>query len=215
VALHRPEAADWTRVADEVLVEDGRMARLVEELLLLARSDEGHLTSASEACDLLAVARAVVAADDWGAGPPAVGVGGTPVWVPVPSVYLERIVANLVDNARRFALSRVDLLVARPGDRAVLDVCDDGPGVPAAQRGHIFERFVRLDEARDRDHGGFGLGLSIVAGLCQAYGGTIEVTDADPGAIFSVEFPVAPQPSGLAPAATAARPPADLEPARR
>jgi signal transduction histidine kinase len=215
VALHRPEAADWTRVADEVLVEDGRMARLVEELLLLARSDEGHLVPASEACDLLAVARAVVAAGDLGGGPPAVGIGGTAVWVPLPGVYLERIVANLVDNARRFAVSRVDVLVARRGDRAILEVCDDGPGVPAAQRGHIFERFVRLDEARDREHGGFGLGLAIVAGLCQAYGGTIEVTDADPGATFSVEFPVARQPSGPAPTSTSPPPPAELERAHR
>ena len=48
-------------------------------------------------------------------------------------------------------------------------------------RGRIFERFVRLDEARDREHGGFGLGLAIVADLCHAYGGTIEVGDAGPG----------------------------------
>src|SRR5207248_2828748 len=104
--------------------------------------------------------------------------------------YLERIIANLVDNARRFAASHVDVLVDHHDRMAILEVRDDGPGVPEAARGRVFERFVRLDEARDREHGGFGLGLAIVADLCQAYGGNIEVADANPGAAFTVSFPL-------------------------
>jgi signal transduction histidine kinase len=200
VALHRPESANWPHVAGEVLTEDSRMGHLVEDLLLLARSDEGRLVAASERPDLLAVARQVVsinsAVELSGQSPPVV-VRGTSAPVAVPAAYLERIVANLVDNARRFAAARVEVVVQRRDDTAVLQVRDDGPGVPEAARNRIFERFVRLDEARDREHGGFGLGLAIVADLCHAYGGTIEVADGNPGAVFSVTFPLASTPPPL------------------
>jgi signal transduction histidine kinase len=199
VALHRPESADWPRVAGEVLTEDGRMAHLVEDLLLLARSDEGRLVPVSDGRDLLAVARQVVAGD-YTVEPPVVTVSGTPARVLVPGAYLERVIANLVDNARRFAASSVEVFVESNDRFATLRVRDDGPGVPDAARCRIFERFVRLDEARDRDHGGFGLGLAIVADLCRAYGGTIEVSDANPGAVFSVRFPLA-QPVSIRPSA--------------
>jgi signal transduction histidine kinase len=214
VAVHRPEAADWPRVADEVLVEDARMAQLVEELLLLARYDEGRLAPVTGTCDLLEVAQEV-AATTAASGPPAVTVGGTPAVVSVPVGYVERIVANLVDNGRRFATSRVDVVVGATTKTATLEVRDDGPGVPPEERDHIFERFVRLDEARAREHGGFGLGLAIVADLCHAYGGTIEVRDGQPGAIFTVQFPIA---KGTRPQALRSSPETArdrLEPARR
>jgi signal transduction histidine kinase len=191
VALHHPDVADWTKVAGEVLVEDSRMGHLVEQLLMLARSDEGRLLPAAGAANLSEVAQSVVRSLPPGPGSVTVTVSGPSVDVPVPAVYLERIVTNLVDNARRYARSKVEVTIARQRHVAVLTVHDDGPGIPAEERGRIFERFVRLDEARDREHGGFGLGLAIVADLCRAYGGTIEVTDAEPGASFAVEFPVA------------------------
>ena len=190
VALHRPKAADWPRVADEVLVEDARMTRLVEELLLLARSDDGRLAPVEQPCDLLAVAREVVAAAAY-TEPPVLTVAGTPALVLVPVGYVERVIGNLVDNARRFAASRVDVVIRGTARTATIEVRDDGPGVPAAERERIFERFVRLDEARDREHGGFGLGLAIVADLCHAYHGSIEVDDGGPGAVFRVRFPAA------------------------
>jgi signal transduction histidine kinase len=213
VALHRPDAADWPRVAGEVLVQDNRMAKLVEELLLLARSDEGRLVGADSPSDVLAVAQSVVATSDYGASSPAVTVTGTPALVLVPAAYLERVIANLVENAGQFAASKVEVLVRSEGEIMTLEVRDDGPGVPASQRDHIFERFVRLDEARDREHGGFGLGLAIVADLCHGYGGTIEVGDNDPGSVFVVRFPVAKGAATRRPtAATAA---GRLEPAGR
>jgi signal transduction histidine kinase len=204
VALHRPDSADWRRVAGEVLTEDSRMGSLVEELLLLARSDEGHLLTASEAHDLLAVARHVVYSGEY-VGSPQVAVNGRSAHVRVPGAYLERIIANLVDNARRFASGHVEVLVDHRDRMAILEVRDDGPGVPDSARGRIFERFVRLDEARDREHGGFGLGLAIVADLCHAYGGTIEVADAEPGAIFIVRFPLAKPSPSQRPALASAR----------
>jgi signal transduction histidine kinase len=216
VALHRPNAADWPRVADEVLVEDARMTRLVEELLLLARSDEGRLAPVEQPCDLLAVAREVVAAAAY-TEPPLVTVAGSPALVLVPEGYVERVIGNLVDNARRFAATRVDVVIRATAKTATIEVRDDGPGVPAGERERIFERFYRLDEARDREHGGFGLGLAIVADLCHAYDGTIEVGDGGPGAVFSVRFPAQKAPARPAsPQAGPGRLPVhnQLEPAR-
>jgi signal transduction histidine kinase len=129
-------------------------------------------------------------------------------------VYVERMVANLVDNARRFAESRVSVTVASEDGFAELRVADDGPGVPEADRQRIFERFVRLDEARDRGEGGFGLGLAIVADLSRFYGGSIEAVAGRSGigAEFVLRLPLAgpgrdrlapepgrPRPAGVAP----------------
>ena len=189
VAMHHPERADWDSVAREVLAQNDRMGHLVQELLLLARSDEGGLQPTTEVADLGSVAESVVGAFD-GERPPVL-VDATGALVAVPVVYLERIVANLVDNARRYAVDHVEVSVSRHGRTATLRVADDGPGIPEEERGRIFERFVRLDEARDRGDGGFGLGLAIVADLCRAYGGTVEISDAGPGAVFTIRFPVA------------------------
>lgn len=190
VALHRPEHADWATVAQDVLTQNARMDRLVDELLLLARSDEGGLAPAPGATDLAQVAETVVI--PYQSGVPDVTLRATPAPVAVPGAYVERIVANLVDNARRFARSVVEVTVGQDAEFSVLTVRDDGPGVPEADRRRIFERFVRLDEARDRGEGGFGLGLAIVSDLCRVYGGTVEVGDAQPGAVFTLRFPSAP-----------------------
>jgi signal transduction histidine kinase len=186
------------------------MANLVDELLLLARSDEGQLAPATSPADVLAVARTVAASICCHTGSPEVTVSGTSALVLVPPAYLERMISNLVENARRFAVSRVEVRVGASRGTVTLEVRDDGPGVPLADRGRIFERFVRLDEARDREHGGFGLGLAIVADLCHAYGGTIEVGDAHPGSLFSIRLPLA-RDAGRRPPSSAATPDA-LEP---
>ena len=73
----------------------------------------------------------------------------------------------------------------------MLDVADDGPGVPPDQRARVFERFVRLDDARARADGGAGLGLAIVAEVVAAHGGTVDVVDSPlGGALFRVRLPV-------------------------
>jgi signal transduction histidine kinase len=188
VALHHPQQADWNGVARDVLAQNQRMANLVEALLLLARSDEGSLVPAIEATDLAEVAESVVSEcrDD----KPEITLDLQSAFVKVPLVYLERVVSNLVENAGRFARSRVDIRVRTQGRWGMLQVKDDGPGVRESDRTRIFERFVRLDEARDRDEGGFGLGLAIVADLCRFYGGSIEVLSAKPGACFVLRFPL-------------------------
>ena len=188
VALHRPEHAEWASVAEEVLSQNARMDRLVEELLLLARSDEGGLQPAAMATDLADVAEAVVAAHHAPAPRAVLRADRAPV--AVPAAYLERMIANLVDNARRFAASTVEVSVWHDAGWSYASVRDDGPGVPMSERRRIFERFVRLDEARDRGEGGFGLGLAIVSDLCRFYGGTVDVADSHPGAVFTLRFPL-------------------------
>jgi signal transduction histidine kinase len=195
VALHHPDRTEWSQVASEVLAQDERMGQLVESLLMLARSDEGRLASIdpnAEPTDLAAVAEQVIAEASGRCDGVALVADTQPTAVQVPPVYLERVIGNLIDNACRYASSRVEVKVSSDAGSAVLTVSDDGPGVPVADRGRIFERFVRLDEARDRVHGGFGLGLAIVADLCRAFGGTIEISDATGGgAVFTMWMPLA------------------------
>lgn len=102
---------------------------------------------------------------------------------------LARVLGNLLDNAQRHAEHRVSVSVRRDGSWAVLEVSDDGTGVPAAERERIFERFVRLDDARSRDDGGAGLGLAIARDVAVRHGGTLTVAD---GAVFRVRLPAAP-----------------------
>ena len=215
VALHRPEAADWPRVAGEVLDEDARMARLVEELLLLARSDEGRLAPVEHACDVLAVARNVAAAEAY-ATPPPVTVTGTPS----PGAGAGRL-----RGAHRRQSGR-----QRPPVRPVRRGCV-GPGArPARPRsrcattGRACPR--RSGAASSSDSSAWtrpatgstvvsGSGLAIVADLCRAYGGTIEVRDGNPGAIFSVQSPGRQRCPSPSPVLARSPIPVPLETARR
>lgn len=105
---------------------------------------------------------------------------------------LGRVLANLLDNAQRHAGSAVTVAVRRDGERAVVEVADDGDGVPEADRERIFERFVRLDAARSRDDGGAGLGLAIARDVAVRHGGTLTVRDAPAGgALFALRLPLA------------------------
>ena len=94
---------------------------------------------------------------------------------------LERVVRNLADNAARHAESVIALAVSDTGTHTVLTVDDDGPGISAADRDRVFDRFVRLDDARARDGGGAGLGLSIVRAVVEAHGGDVSFTESPRG----------------------------------
>jgi len=181
-----------------VLGETERLERLVTDLLTLASADEGQSRVAraqdvdvddlvtAEASRLWSRADLTVTAD----------IAPARTWGD-PSA-LVRVLRNLVDNATRHATSRVHLACGprEPGG-AWFRVEDDGPGVPLTDRDRVFERFVRLDEARTRDDGGSGLGLAIVRELVAAEGGTVRFTDTGrlPGARVEVQLPGQP-PSG-------------------
>jgi signal transduction histidine kinase len=111
---------------------------------------------------------------------------------------LTRVVTNLVSNAVRHANSAVEVRLRLTESYAVVVVIDDGPGIPPADRQRIFERFVRLDDDRDRASGGSGLGLALVKEIVVAHSGAVWVGDAvpGPGAVFAARIPlISPDPA--------------------
>jgi signal transduction histidine kinase len=192
VAMAHPERADWQAVARNVLTDDGRLDRIVTDLLLLARLDErpGGAGAAVDV-DLDEVVRAEAAR---ARGLPVDLAGVAPAKVAGRPDELARLVGHLLDNAARHGRRRVAVaLVAGADGRVHLLVDDDGPGVPVEDRAAVFERFGRLEAARSRDTGGAGLGLAVVRRIAEAHAGTVTVADAPlGGARFEVVLPTAP-----------------------
>jgi signal transduction histidine kinase len=195
-AAHQPDSPDGATVRS-MRTEADRLGRLVDGLLLLARADERGLQPRHDEVDLDEIVEAEQGRpSDIGGG--RVGADGVtvraePVRVVGDRGQLVRVVRNLVDNARRHAESQVLVTLRREDDRAVVEVGDDGPGVPPEQRTRVFERFVRLDEARARSDGGAGLGLAIVAEVMAAHGGGVEIGESElGGALFRVTMPAGP-----------------------
>jgi two-component system, OmpR family, sensor kinase len=172
--------------------ETRRMGLLVDDLLLLARLDQrrpldrGPVDLTSMINDAVSDARA--------ADPDRTVLArvATPMVVTGDDLRLRQALANLVRNAlvHTPAGSPVEVSLQALDGHAEIDVIDHGPGVPAAQRERIFERFHRADPLRSRDQGGSGLGLSIAAAVVSAHGGRISVDDTPGGgATFRVELP--------------------------
>jgi len=177
-------------LAEAVIAESDRLQSLVSGMLVLARSDEHGLALRREPVDLddLVGAEASRLRD---AGLTVDGSGVGPARVDGDLRLLSQLVRNLADNAARHADERVAFSVRQDGRRVRVTVDDDGPGVPPSDRERIFERFVRLDDARARDVGGSGLGLAIVAEVARAHGGDVRVDDGPlGGARFVVDLPV-------------------------
>jgi signal transduction histidine kinase len=105
-------------------------------------------------------------------------------------LQLIRLLTNLLDNAERHTASAVTVSVRRDDGEAILEVSDDGPGVPPDQRERVFERFTRLDTARNKETGGTGLGLPIAREIAEQHGGTLTIEDSDQGARFVLRIPI-------------------------
>jgi signal transduction histidine kinase len=193
LARAHPQSTAPGELAELVLAESERMQHLVEALLLLARLDErrgpGTLTSVDLDDLALAEVRRVRALG-------VVNVDASEI-APARVQGNERLLAtalrNLVENARRHARAHVRIsLEEHTEGTVVLDVDDDGAGIPVADRERVFERFTRLDEGRARDAGGSGLGLAIVREVVRAHDGDVVVYDSDlGGARFVVTLPAA------------------------
>jgi signal transduction histidine kinase len=178
-----PGTADPAATSASVLAETERLQRLVDDLLLLARSDAG----APDLRDAGPVDLDEVVLDQARGRPLVDGTGVVPVQVAGERVQLGRAVANLLDNAVRHARTRVTVTLTEEDGAAVLTVADDGPGIPAAARETIFERFTRLDEARAVDAGGAGLGLAIAREIAERHGGRLDLTGES---CFVLTFPL-------------------------
>jgi signal transduction histidine kinase len=172
----------------DLLAEVIRLQRLADDLLLLARS--GPASPPRTLLDFDEIVRAEIAS--LAGGPITFEAAGVqPAQLRGDAGQLQRLVRNLLENARHHAHHRVVVSVTEEYSRVVLAVADDGPGVPVAERERIFERFVRLDAARGRDAGGTGLGLAIVKSIAERHGGRVRVEDCDVGALFTVHLPAA------------------------
>ncbi|MDK1346455.1 HAMP domain-containing sensor histidine kinase [Streptomyces sp. 378] len=181
VAAAHPELLDLDGAVEDTV----RLQRLAADLLLLARLDAGERRGDTKV-DLAGLAREAAE------GRPGVTVDAEPVEVSGSRGQLGRVLANLLDNAERHARSAVTVSVRRAGDRAVVGVADDGDGVPEGDRERIFERFVRLDDARSRDDGGAGLGLAIARDVAVRHGGTLTAGRGPAGgALFELRLPLA------------------------
>ncbi|MGH8823342.1 MAG: ATP-binding protein, partial [Jiangellaceae bacterium] len=193
VALAHPHDADWQQAAADALTDVHRLSRLVDDLLVLARVEDGTPRPARVQVDLVDVVDGALARTVTDASVRRTGDDHAVVSGDVDA--LTRVVANLVDNAARHARAEVTVdLHGTPGDGVTLTVTDDGPGIPTAARESVFERFTRLDEARSRDAGGTGLGLPIARELVRAHGGEIRLEDNGPGVRALVRLPAGSDP---------------------
>ena len=193
VALDHPEQQDWPQTAQDVLADTLRLASLAEDLLVLARLDEYQpRATAGKPVDVAALVTEEVERSAGGRVPVTARTGG-PCVVIGDADGLRRLLRNLIDNALRYAKSRVEVAAHREDSEAVLTVSDDGPGIPEADRERAFDRFVRLDDARSRDEtqgGGAGLGLAIVRAIARTHDGSAYLEDSTPGLRAVVRIPV-------------------------
>jgi two-component system, OmpR family, sensor histidine kinase BaeS len=177
-----------------------RLARLAEDIAAVSRAEEGRLDLHPErvaAAELMRVATAA-AADRYAARRVTL-VAGPLAAEAVVRADLDRfgqVLGNLLDNALRHTPpgGTVTTSVRATATEVLFTVADTGEGIPAEHLPHVFERFYRVDTARDRSHGGSGIGLAIVRALVQAHGGTVSASSrgAGQGATFTVALPLAP-----------------------
>jgi len=172
-----------------------RLHRLTDDLLLLARL-ERTAPAAGKPVDLTAIADELAGERRYRVPPEEriVVDAAEPALVTGREEELARLLGNLLDNACRYARDRITVTVAKPKPGWVrVVVRDDGPGIPEADRERVFERFARVDEARDRGHGGAGLGLAIARDIAERHGGRLYAARSAGGACLVAELPQTPR----------------------
>ena len=186
--------ADLGRVMSGIRAESGRMKALVEDLLLLARLDEGRPIE-MEPVELVGLAaEALQTAQTVGAAWPVRLDARRPVEIMGDRDRLRQVLDNLLVNVRTHTPpgTSTTVTLSLVDDVAVVEVADDGPGLDGEQAAQVFERFYRADASRSRVHGGAGLGLAIVQAIVTAHGGTIGADAASGGgALFTIRLPAA------------------------
>jgi signal transduction histidine kinase len=188
VARAHPDEVDVATLVGELLVVDSEMEHLVRQLLYVAAQDDASQEPVHVPLDLddivleeVARVRSTTARRVDTSGVSAAPVVGD-------ASELRRLVRNLLENAVTHADTRVDVSLRTEDSDVVLDVVDDGPGVPVADRERIFDRFYRGDPARPR-HAGSGLGLAIARGVARRHRGDLRLVDTSVGAHFQARLP--------------------------
>jgi heavy metal sensor kinase len=189
---------EYEEALGSILEEVDRMSNLVDTLLRLSRGDAGTIRLTQEPTNLGDLARE--AASSLGILAEernqtlALDISDGPI-APVDRLVLREAVTNVLDNAIKYSPkgSTVVLRVDRMGDRAVIGVADQGPGIAPEHRDRIFDRFFRVDQSRTRNGGGAGLGLAIAKWAVEMHGGQITVQDGPRGGSeFRIVLPIAP-----------------------
>ena len=183
-----------------MLEEVDRLAEIVEGLLALSRLDTGEgntdwvrfdlaelVVTTADQMSLLAEDKSIKVVCE---APESVIIEGD-------RSRLKQVVVNLLDNAIKYTADggRITLKITQENGYAMLDVADEGMGIPAEALPHVFKRFFRVDGSRSRDRGGVGLGLSIVKSICDAHGARVEVSSVPGrGSVFRIRQPLAVDP---------------------
>lgn len=173
--------------------EADRTIRLLQDLLDLARADTGHLHLHMESFLLNDLVVEVVGmAQQYSNRVIMIETRSGFVEVKADRNRLKQVLLNLIDNAIKYSdpSQPVTLKLGQQGEQAIIQVCDQGIGIPLQHQTRIFERFYRVDEARVRSSGGYGLGLSIVKTIVNSMGGSVTVrSKLGEGSTFTVTLP--------------------------
>ena len=178
------------------LEETHRMSHIVESLLAISRLDAGELKMDKIRLDLGALAASTAEQMKLLADEKSIQLSSDvarEVYVEGDRSRLQQVIVNLIANAIKYTQEggKVEVHVCEKGSLAVLDVSDNGAGIPDYALPHVFERFYRADKARSRNSGGAGLGLAIVKAICTAHGADVTVSSREAnGSRFSVELPL-------------------------
>jgi signal transduction histidine kinase len=213
VGLAHPDRAPWPVIAERATQQCVRLEDLIEQLLLLAKADEQQLSAQHQRVDVGALLQ------DFAANIPAHHLAfdlDTALGVATlgDADHLRRLFRNILDNAVRYAHSRVLITATTTADGVRVEIDDDGPGIPAADRERVFDRFVRLDPSRERGSGTTGLGLAIAHEIALAHHGHIAIADNPAGGTrIIVTLPSASSSAPLTPHSPAS--PQSTQPSRR
>ena len=188
--------AEYKETIGSMLEEVDRLSTLVDTLLRLSHGDAGTVRLSREPVDLDQLARGVVASLSVLAEErnQQIRVDAQAQSVAtLDRLVIREAITNLLDNAIKYGPtgSAIDIRVRTNGDQAVIEVADQGPGIAAAHRKRIFDRFFRIDDARSRENGGTGLGLAIAKWAVDVHGGHITVDEnRGGGSVFRITVPL-------------------------
>ncbi len=195
--LHdKGEALNWQEKIGSVLEEIERLSRITTSLFTISRLDAGEVQMEYASCDLAAMAQNIAEQMALLAEVKHIALhveAVEPVWVHGDSERIKQIIVNLLDNAIKYTTAdgNIWLKTAAMQQKAVLEIYDDGIGIPAKALPHVFERFYRTDKARSHEMGGAGLGLAIVHSIVHAHGGDIKIASKEGhGTTVTVELPL-------------------------
>jgi len=198
---HAGTGSECRRVLESQLEEFEKLSRMINQMLTLARAEAGQIELARDTANLSALARSLVEQMEPVASNRGIVLSarcGDGVTVTGDSSWLERAILNLIDNAIKFTPEggAVEVRVRTQGSEAILEVIDNGIGIPQQAMPHVFERFYRGDPSRSSETEGTGLGLSLVEWIVREHRGRVSVESrSGQGSIFRITLPLAPRKS--------------------